>query len=70
MGIIENVPWFALSILILQMQFFLYILYRQGEKVMFKKIYHFLRADDGINLRARELLRYIGPGILVTVGFY
>lgn len=36
---------------------------------MFKKIYNFLRADDGINLKARELLRYIGPGILVTVGF-
>ena len=36
---------------------------------MFKKIVHFLRADDGINLKARELLRYIGPGILVTVGF-
>jgi len=36
---------------------------------MLKKMYAFLRADDGINLKARELLRYIGPGILVTVGF-
>lgn len=36
---------------------------------MFKKIYNFLRAHDTINLKARELLRYIGPGILVTVGF-
>lgn len=36
---------------------------------MFKRIYNFFRGHDGINLKARELLRYIGPGILVTVGF-
>jgi len=36
---------------------------------MLKKMRDFWRADDGINLKARELLRYIGPGILVTVGF-
>lgn len=36
---------------------------------MLKKIRYFLRADQGINFKASELLRYIGPGILVTVGF-
>lgn len=36
---------------------------------MLKKIHHFLREDKGISFRASELLRYIGPGILVTVGF-
>jgi len=36
---------------------------------MFKTKWDFWRADDGINLKARELLRYLGPGILVTVGF-
>lgn len=36
---------------------------------MLKKIRHFLREDQGMNFKARELLRYIGPGILVTVGF-
>ncbi|MBC8015478.1 MAG: Nramp family divalent metal transporter [Sporomusaceae bacterium] len=36
---------------------------------MFKRMYLFLREDHRINLKARELLRYIGPGILVTVGF-
>ncbi len=37
--------------------------------MMLKKIYNFLHVEDSINLKARELLRYIGPGILVTVGF-
>lgn len=41
----------------------------KGEIVMLKKMYLFLRENHGINLKARELLRYIGPGILVTVGF-
>ena len=36
---------------------------------MLKKFCDYWRADDGINLKARELLRYLGPGILVTVGF-
>lgn len=36
---------------------------------MFKKIRYFLREDQGMSFKARELLRYIGPGILVTVGF-
>lgn len=36
---------------------------------MLKKIRHFLREDQGVNFKASELLRYIGPGILVTVGF-
>jgi len=36
---------------------------------MLRKIQDFWRADDGISLQAREILRYIGPGILVTVGF-
>jgi len=34
-----------------------------------KKMQKFWRADENINLKARELLRYLGPGILVTVGF-
>jgi len=29
----------------------------------------FLRKDQGVNFKASEILRYIGPGILVTVGF-
>lgn len=37
--------------------------------MMLKKIRHFLREDQGINFKASEILRYIGPGILVTVGF-
>jgi len=37
--------------------------------MMLKKICNFWRADHGINVQARELLRYLGPGILVTVGF-
>jgi len=41
----------------------------RGDILMLKTIRNFLREDDGINLKARELLRYIGPGILVTVGF-
>lgn len=36
---------------------------------MLKKMCDFLRADQVINFEARELLRYLGPGILVTVGF-
>ena len=36
---------------------------------MLKKMHDFWRADEGFNFKARELLRYIGPGILVTVGF-
>lgn len=36
---------------------------------MLKKIRHFLREDQGISFKASEILRYIGPGILVTVGF-
>lgn len=36
---------------------------------MLKKIRYFLREDQGVSFKARELLRYIGPGILVTVGF-
>jgi manganese transport protein len=36
---------------------------------MLKKIRYFLRKDKEINFKASELLRYIGPGILVTVGF-
>lgn len=37
--------------------------------MMLEKMYIFLRGSHGINFKARELLRYIGPGILVTVGF-
>lgn len=36
---------------------------------MLKRVYDFWSADHGINLKAREVLRYLGPGILVTVGF-
>jgi manganese transport protein len=36
---------------------------------MLKKMKRFLKEEHGLNLRAREILRYIGPGILVTVGF-
>lgn len=36
---------------------------------MLKKIKQFFQEKHGLNLKARELLRYIGPGILVTVGF-
>ena len=36
---------------------------------MLKKIRYFLREDQGMSFKAREFLRYIGPGILVTVGF-
>lgn len=36
---------------------------------MLKKMPLFLRENHDINFKARELLRYIGPGILVTVGF-
>lgn len=36
---------------------------------MLKRMMDYWRKDDGINLKARELLRYLGPGILVTVGF-
>lgn len=36
---------------------------------MLKKMYLFWHEDHGINFKARELLRYLGPGILVTVGF-
>ena len=37
--------------------------------MILRKIQNYWRADDGINVKARELLRYLGPGILVTVGF-
>jgi manganese transport protein len=33
------------------------------------KVANYFRQGHGINERAREILRYIGPGILVTVGF-
>ncbi len=36
---------------------------------MLKGIKGFFQEEHGLNLRAREILRYIGPGILVTVGF-
>jgi len=36
---------------------------------MLKGLYIFWHAHHDINLKAREILRYIGPGILVTVGF-
>jgi manganese transport protein len=36
---------------------------------MLKKVKRFFKEEHGLNLRAREILRYIGPGILVTVGF-
>ncbi|WP_346353693.1 Nramp family divalent metal transporter [Azotosporobacter soli] len=32
-------------------------------------MFSFLRENHGLDIRAREILRYIGPGILVTVGF-
>ncbi len=32
-------------------------------------MFSFLRENHGLDSRAREILRYIGPGILVTVGF-
>jgi manganese transport protein len=36
---------------------------------MLKGLKNFLQEEHGLNQRAREILRYIGPGILVTVGF-
>jgi manganese transport protein len=36
---------------------------------MLKGFKNFLQEEHGLNQRAREILRYIGPGILVTVGF-
>lgn len=36
---------------------------------MLKGFKKFLQEEHGLNQRAREILRYIGPGILVTVGF-
>lgn len=36
---------------------------------MLKGVKGFFQEEHGLNLRAREILRYIGPGILVTVGF-
>lgn len=36
---------------------------------MLKGFKTFLQEKHGLNQRAREILRYIGPGILVTVGF-
>jgi manganese transport protein len=36
---------------------------------MLKGMKGFFQEEHGLNLRAREILRYIGPGILVTVGF-
>lgn len=32
-------------------------------------MFSYLQERHGLNIRAREILRYIGPGILVTVGF-
>ena len=37
--------------------------------MLMKKINSFWHPNDSFSLKARELLRYIGPGILVTVGF-
>lgn len=36
---------------------------------MFKKLAALLREDHARSAKAREFLRYLGPGILVTVGF-
>lgn len=36
---------------------------------MLKTVKRFFQEEHGLNRRAREILRYIGPGILVTVGF-
>ncbi|MDF2634459.1 MAG: natural resistance-associated macrophage protein [Pelosinus sp.] len=36
---------------------------------MLRRVRKFFQEEHGLNLRAREILRYIGPGILVTVGF-
>ena len=36
---------------------------------MLKGLKKILQEEHGLNQRAREILRYIGPGILVTVGF-
>ncbi len=36
---------------------------------MLKGMKRIFQEEHGLNLRAREILRYIGPGILVTVGF-
>ncbi len=36
---------------------------------MLKGFKQFLQEEHGLNQKAREILRYIGPGILVTVGF-
>jgi manganese transport protein len=36
---------------------------------MLKIVKRFFQEEHGLNQRAREILRYIGPGILVTVGF-
>lgn len=36
---------------------------------MLKTVKMFFQEEHGLNQRAREILRYIGPGILVTVGF-
>lgn len=36
---------------------------------MLKTVKRFFQEEHGLNQRAREILRYIGPGILVTVGF-
>lgn len=39
------------------------------ERKMLTTIVNYFRQRHGINSRARQFLRYIGPGILVTVGF-
>lgn len=36
---------------------------------MVKRVTSFFTEEHGLNQKAREVLRYIGPGILVTVGF-
>ena len=36
---------------------------------MLKGLKRYFQEEHGLNQRAREVLRYIGPGILVTVGF-
>ena len=37
--------------------------------MLLKKISSFFQEEHSFNFKARELLRYLGPGILVTVGF-
>lgn len=40
-----------------------------GVKAMLKKLFAYLGGTDEISEKARTFLRYLGPGILVTVGF-